>query len=468
MLKLYRQSLEEAGCFKDTFPKAFEATAKAIPGNIPYRMKVLMAATELIVYAGHLRKSIDWHGTSIPVNIISFLIGKSGSGKGMSIKNINNVLIDGYKKIDEHRETQARVVAIENAEADGKKAKEWRKYYSKPRSLKAGISTLQGMMKHLATLEAGKLGAGYLYVDEIGSELASNKDLAENIVALAVGYDTGEIAPKLLKDDTNQLDPIKNLPYSALLFGSPANIIYDEVVKKKFKEEFDTKLSRRSVFVFIKDKPKIPVFKSTAESREFFRKEFEEAEETITKLKPYFTSLVDSTTHVPLKVSREVEDLFSDYKGYNEWFAEEMSKQYPTSILHRQHLQWKSLKIAGALAILNGDNEINKGHFVEAVNFSEIYAKDMQEFEKELSKEPYEIFCDYMKTISQKGYASISVHKLKKMGFIKGAGAIQNKIIELVSLAKTYDDVNTYEVSNNYIHFYEGVEELTTERDELL
>ena len=59
------------------------------------------------------------------------------------------------------------------------------------------------------------------------------------------------------------------------------------------------------------------------------------------------------------------------------------------------------------------------------------------------------------------------MHKLRKMGFVKGNGSVQNKMLELISLAKSYDDVNHYEFSGGYIHFNEGVQETVQERDEL-
>ena len=237
MLEIYRESLTRDGCFIKEYPKVFEVASEVIPSNIPEKMRILMTASELTVFAGHLRKPIMWHGSRIPINIIAFLVGGSGAGKGKSVKSIGTILQPGLLKIDESREATAKLIATEDAEADGKKATEWRKYYSKPRDLKSAVSTLPGTMKHLAALEKGKLGAGYMYVDEIGSELVSNKDLSENIIALAIGYDSGEIAPKILKDDNNQVEGIKNLPYSALMFGSPINIIYDDIVKRKFKEE---------------------------------------------------------------------------------------------------------------------------------------------------------------------------------------------------------------------------------------
>jgi len=466
MLEMYKASLEEAGCFEKEYPKVFKAAAEVIPGHIPEKMRLLMTATELIVYAGHLRKPIMWQNSKIPVNTISFLVGGSGIGKGLSIKSIANVLKPGNAEIDKHRVAHAKAKAVEDAEADGKGAKDWRKYYSAPRSLKSAVSTLPGTMKHLAKLEEGKLGAGYMYVDEIGSELVSNKDLSENIIALAIGYDTGEIPPKLLKDDANQVEPIFNLPYSALMFGSPANIIYDPLVSKKFKDEFSTKLSRRTFFGFINEDIPKPKFDSIEESRAYDKAERERIEKAAVTLEPWFTSLVAATTHTPLEVEDEVADIFSDYQNYNEWYAETIPNQYPMTKLHRLHLQWKSLKVAGALAILENDDVIRKEHMVEAIRFSEMYAPDMHTFEVELEKEPYELFADYMQSISVNGMANISIHQLRKKGFVKGNGSPKNKMSELVDLARSYDEANKYEVSGDYIHFYEGVVN-DSDRDEL-
>lgn len=459
MLEMYRESLEAAGCFKKEYPTVIKSSMAAISGNVPEKMQALMTATELMLYASHLRKPIMWEGHTIPVNTISFLIGDSGAGKGRSVKSVRNLLKEGYELIDKAREQDAKAKAVEDAEADGKKATDWRKYYSKPRSLIPNVSTLPGMMKHLAALEHGKLGAGFLYVDEVGSELVSNKDLSENIIALAIGYDSGEIPPKLLKDDANQVEPIHNLPFSGLLFGSPANIIYDEPTKKKFKDEFSTKLSRRSFFCFSQDKPEKITFTNIDAARQAARDERERVQKVTEALTPWFTALVGATRQTPLEVETEVEDLFSDYHGYNDWYADSISKQHPMSALHRRHMQWKALKLAGAIAILENEETVTVNHYVQAINFTEMFAEDLENFEVELDKEPYELCSDYMRTTAENGYLNMSIHKLRKMGYIKGNGTPKNKLLELIDLMKTYDDSNKYEYSEGYIHFYEEAEE---------
>lgn len=467
MLEMYRKKLEESGCFKEELPDIIRVGVETVSTDAPYKMKALMIATELMVFASNLRKPILWEKSKIPVNTISFIIAGSGVGKDSSMKMIRKALEPAYLKIDAYREDHAKAKAVDDAVMDGKKEKDWRKYYSKPRDLFSGIGTLPGQMKHLATLESGKLGAGYIQVSELGSELQSNKDIAENIVALAVGYDAGYIPAKTVKDDTQQVDPIMNLPFSGLMFGAPDNIIYDETVKAKFKEEFSTKLSRRSFFSFSNETVSRRVFESTELSSQWARDTKAASFRAMEGLEPYLTSLVDHTTTTPLIVDPIVEDLFDLYKNYNEWYSDDMVKKHPMSILHRQHMQWKALKLAGALAILDGSLELTPKHYIGAINFSEIFADDLERFEIELAKEPYELFCDYMRSIATKGYANISVHELRKMGYIKGNGSVDNKMTELLGLARSYDDVNRYAYGEGYIHFYEEALDEQTERDEL-
>ena len=465
MIKMFKDKLIAAGCFKREYPGVVRIGMDTVSTNAPEKMKALMIMTELLVFTSNLRKPILWDKSNVPVNTISFIIAGSGIGKDSSMQMIRKALEPAYEKIEKYRLDHAKVQAVEDAEMDGKRATEWRKYYSKPRDLFSGIGTLEGQMKHLASLEAGKLGAGYIQVSELGSELQSNGNIADNIVALAVGYDVGYIPAKTIKSDENQVDPIRNLPFSGLMFGAPDNIIYDDAVKGKFKEIFSTKMSRRSWFCFSDEEVKEPEFKTIEAFTAYKRKVKGDAFAAMEKLEPYLTSLVDNTTRIPLECAQEIYDMFEWYKEYNTLYSKSMTKQHPISILHRQHMQWKALKLAGALAILDGSDTMELRHYVDAINFAEIFAEDLIRFEIELEKEPYELFCTYMQSVAEQGYANISIHKLRKMGYVKGNGSPQNKMIELIELARSYDDVNTYQYSEGYIHFYEGAAE--QERDDM-
>ena len=466
MHTMYEEALREVGALSPKLPKVFEAAEQVITRNIDSKMRALMTANELITFASHLRKNISWKGSSIPVNSIGILIAFSGEGKGVSLGAVQRILEPALVLIDRSREEDSKIRAVIAAEEAGKPETKWREFHSKPRPLIVAVSTLPGWVKVLNTLEEGNFGAGTLYVDEISSELVTSKDLPEIITALSIVYDAGKLPVKALKDDTNQGEPVNNLPVNALLFGSPYGILHNEIAKRKFIDEASSKLARRAIFCFSKEPPKLIEYKSIQESRDADRAETERVTATIESLQPWFTNLVQVVTHDDLDVEPGVEDLYSDYINYNKRLASLKTRLHPLSKLHRQHRQWAALKVAGAIAILEGESTITVKHYVEAINFVEMFTDDLEQFEIELNKESYETASDYMQAAAINGYFRMSIHQLRKMGFIKGNGSPKNKLAEFVELIKSYDDVNKYESDNGYIHFYEA-DELHQEHEEL-
>ena len=75
----------------------------------------------------------------------------------------------------------------------------------------------------------------------------------------------------------------------------------------------------------------------------------------------------------------------------------------------------------------------------------------MLNFEKELSKEPYELFCDYANNNLVDGKCFIGIHALRKMGFISPKGSPSVKIRELVQLATSYDPKGIYKYQEDGI-----------------
>jgi len=466
MHTMYEEALREVGALSPKLPKVFEAAEQVITRNIEPEMRALMTANELVTFAGHLRKNIGWKGSSIPVNSIGILIGESGSGKGRALGAIQKILEPAFVLIDRSREEQAKLQAVIAATEAGKPETKWKEFHSKPRPLTVAVSTLPGWVKHLNSLEEGYLGAGTLYVDEFASELASSKDLPELISSLAIVYDSGKLPVKAVKDDANQGKPVHNLPVSALLFGSPHGLIYNEAVKKKFIDEASSKLARRAIFCFSQKKAEHKIYDSIEESRNADKIEDERVSTTTESLRPWFENLVNITVKDDLGIDDGVESLFSDYYNYNQRLADTVSMLYPLTKIHRQHRQWAALKISGAVAILEGETSIQTRHYIEAINFVEMFTEDLEQFEIELNKESYELASDYMQKTAINGYFRMSIHQLRKMGFIKGNGSPKNKLAEFVELIKSYDDVNKYESDNGYIHFYEA-DELHQEHEEL-
>lgn len=462
MLDILKADLSPYNLFNGEVPIAIEKLSKAIPNaGIPSRMKALLAASELVLFASQFRRNIiHWNGSQIPINAISFSLAESGKGKDSSVNALRKCFRGGYDKINKLREAEAKQHAIKLAASDGvenpNSPKEWKKYYEDPTPLFVQPSTVEGFIQHLNSLDRAGIGSGYVYSGELGSELVSSKVIIENIQFLSETYDEGSKEVKVLKNKENQSKEIKNLPVSALFVGSQDNILFNNQIKEIFKREFSTKLARRSFFNFNPDKIIPPKYTSGAEliaarkGTEFNAiKVTNELEEGIEYLTDFHLPKVGEH----LAIDEEVIDLFILYERYNYEISETISTRFSISKLVRLHLQWKALKLAGAIAMFTMHDSITIDDYVQAIRFVELLDEDMLMFEAELSKEPYELFVSYMHSIAEEGQATINLHELRKREYIPKTGNSDSKIKELITLAAAYDTDGVYSVVDGGIHF---------------
>jgi len=464
MLDTLRTQLEEAGAFTGELPPILDKIVQAIPNrNIPLRFKQTVAVSELMLFASHLRRNIrHWDGGSIPTNSLAVILAASGEGKDSSIGAARKCFQSGYDQIEEAREEFAKEHAIQKASDAGSDMPhvDYVDHYVKPDELFAAPdSTIKGLHKHFNALEESGIGGGFVYSGEIGTELASGT-IGELLKYMAEVYDTGKKEVKLIGDKGEQLKPLISLPVSGLFAGSQAAILQDDAVKKLFKNEFSSKQARRSFFCFIQEI--IPDIDYTIGNEHLTPSQIADLmiademaiEDQALQARELINEGVAQITHAglakvgqDLEVSPEVRKLFISYKRYNKEKSLTISKLYPISTIVRQHLQWKAFKLSGALAIFDQSDTIEPEHYIQALNFCELLDADMALFETELVKEPYELFCSFMHAKAEESKdtkATVSLHVLRKMGYIPSSGASATKIAELVKLATSYDKHGIY------------------------
>lgn len=457
MSNLLEKTLDSQGVFEGNIPILIEHIANSMPSTtIPHRMKLAIAFSEAIRYASQFRKNILlWNNSSIPVNAITFCIAKSGASKDSSVNACRKCFDTSYKLIQDIREDSAKDSAIKKAKdadlEDYDKFPVYKEFLQPIPPFIVGVSTIEGLLQNIALHQDNSLGSSYLYTGELGAELASNPHIVDNIKAIAELYDEGNKEVKALKDYGKQTE-ISNAPVSAMFMGSQDNLLFDETIKRKFKNEFTTKLGRRSFFIYVdEDLPRddfddvkkiIEIGRKRDDNAQLHRNKASDTLETITKF-----WLDNEVSHI--EVSTEVRDLYIIYTQYNSELAYRIDPQFPIAKLHRQHMQWKALKTAGALAILDRCSEIKLEHFKAAIQYTENVANDIANFEKELVKEPYEVFVSYMKNNAIDGTSVVSLHTLRKMGFVPTKGIVRNKLTELVQLATSYDKYGSYFITED-------------------
>ena len=447
--------LKDEGAFTTEMHPTVLSAMDCISVEAPYKMKMAIALTELIAFTSHLRKPIRlMNGTEVPVNCISFILAKSGVSKDSSMNMVRDGLTKAYTLIDEVRKDDAIERARRKAVIEGKKEEMWQQFYVAPRELLAGLATQEGLMAHFASLESGKHGGGYIQSSEIGTELLTNGNMTDIIKTVAIAYDLGKIPAKIIKSDEHQTPAIKSLPVSALLFGSEDAILYEDPVKNKFRTIFSTQLARRSFpFNYNPTIPEQRQFESIPELVTFRAEQEEASIKAQVVLENLTVDLVKDTSVLSMPLSESAQALFYAYKEYNALEADMVSKLYPMTAISRRHKQWVALKVAGAFTILDGSEILSADSYLYAIRIVEFFSNDLQEFETELIKEAYELFVQYMQYIEEDGEAEMTIHQLRKMGYITTTGNPDAKVKELVTLASSYDAEGIYSADKTGIHY---------------
>ena len=462
MLDILEKEINSLNLFNGNIPEIIKAVTDSIPSrSIPYRMKLALAVSEIILYTSQFRINIKhWNDSIIPINSIMFCVARSGNSKDSSVKAARKCFDEGYKIINRKRTDNAIASAIAKATEAGYETPHtfasYKDFYIQPNPLFVAISTTEGFIQHLNDLSDDSFGSGYIYSGEVGAELASNVNLIENIKVLAELYDEGTKEVKILKSRENQSREVKNLPVSALFIGSQDNILYEDSIKRKFKTEFTSKLARRSFFIFVNEEIITNDFSSIQDMLKEERIVDDKAKEARIRVSNYIEDLTKVLLEYTTKyitVSEDVRDLFSLYKRYNEEVANTIDSQYPMTKLTRTHLQWKALKLSGALAIIDGRTTIELEDYRGAIEFVETINRDIHNFEKELVKEPYELFADYVRLYAINNEFTISLHDLRKAGFIPMKGQSSTNLNELVKLVNSYDKNGLYSLKNDEVHF---------------
>ena len=464
MLDILEKEINNLNLFEGNIPPIVTAIADSIPSNtIPYRMKIALAISEIMLFASQFRINIKhWNDSIIPINSIMFCIAKSGASKDSSLKAARKCFSGAYDIINNYRKEAAIHRAQEQAREAGNDLPDkfigYKDYYIPPNPLFIAISTPEGFIQHLNDLSKDELGSGYVYSGEVGTELATNPNMTDTIKLIAELYDEGSKEVKVLKARENQSQEIKNFPVSALFIGSQDNILYDDAIKHKFKTEFTSKLARRSFFIFVNKDVEEDTYASI---EDMIKKEKEAEDKSIANRKAVSKFITELTTDLlnrrgtTLTVTEDVRDLFTLYKKYNEAVAATIDNQLPISKLTRTHLQWKALKLSGALALMECSSTIDLNHYRAAIEFVELINNDVGIFEKELVKEPYELFADYVRLYAIDGKYSINLHNLRKLGFIPQKGQSNTHLKELIKLVNSYDSLGNYELYNDIITFKE-------------
>lgn len=429
--------------------------------SIPLSMSSLIANYTLANFVSQFQIKLLLDGSRIPCNMVGFVLAHSGASKDSTVTTQENAMSAGYNVIEQYRSDKAREQARARAmEVDGDESN-WHAHYKEPFPLTNSISTIEGLVSRLNAFAKDGIGMSSVYTGELGSELASNPNMTDNIKLIAMLYDIGEYKSKAIKDQERQDQEVKGMGMNALFVGSEDNIIMDRKISQTFKMEFITKLARRSMFVY----PTKEEFASCVVEYNSYE-DMKEKQETFEALanegKAYINSVsMDVATQLLDRENRliNIDDdalqAYKDYKMYTNALGNGLDYIHKSVQLEQLHRSWKMLKLAGVYALMDNEDSIKMKHISEAIYYVEKIGKYMGLYEEYASKEPYELLVDYFKTHPD---AKLGLHDLKKKGFLSGTSGINSKLQELTRLADSLAGSNGMIKQEGDILYYKPFE----------
>ena len=461
-MQVSKDYITKLGGFKPELPYIIDIMVKSVPEEVPRSLALIIVLSEVSTFISSWRNNILLNTPSkkiktlVPTNIYAFALSPSGISKDKTKNTIHKLLDGGYKELDKLIKANLVSNAKSQAIAEGDVEANYYAYMEQPIDPEFKFGTTAGVASQISELGTKQiLGCPTLVSSEIGSDLATRgEDLIKTFTILSDLYDLGTGKFDTVKSMEAKLKPVKHLPINFLVFGSEKGILMDSANKKKFKSFFNQQLARRCMFSFTTSVKK-KVLAETVEERRLAR----EHQDTV--IGGYYNTIYDVfeelgvwlPNNTNLFISKDVDIVFDEYLNYNELLSDTMSDTLPISKLARKHKQWLALKLSGIYALIDKKDIIEVPHYIDAINTVEILAPELELFEKELDKEPYEILDSYCINNINDSTCETSLHELKKMNFIEGRSGAEGKLKELVVLLNDYSKVGIYSIDGSKLIF---------------
>ena len=246
-------------------------------------------------------------------------------------------------------------------------------------------------------------------------------------------FDSGDKKSRALKDESMQSEEVTGMGMCSMFIGSEHNVLLDDVILKKFNNEFMTKLARRCFFNFPDFTYTEPDYSDIDDilSSEEDSREFQTANSIEIKDMAYSVAknLIDNDIN-NVMIDVDAERLYKIYKFHCKYKSEELVDE--TCVLEMLHRHWKVLKLAGVYAITDERNSISSQDIKEAISFAEMLDGELFKFIELSKRQHYEIVIDLLKLEDK-----LSIHDLKKRDLITGKSKPDSQVSTIIELANS-------------------------------
>lgn len=419
ILELAKRELDLHDCFLENRNKYADYFINVLSKDVPMSMAFVIANFTMATYVGHFHYKIELsEDNKVPMNLLAFVLAKSGAKKTSSVLKMEKMLAPGLSLIMRHREQKELALAREND--------------SQPRTLMPlsnALSTVPGLLQNLNNFKAEGIGLPNMVVDEVSTEIATNPDFIPNVQVAAQLFDDGDCKVKVLKDTEMQSEEVKGMGMSALFIGSEKGILDDPQVLRKFELEFISKLGRRCIFTYPEFEENVQAeFNSIDDYLNLETSDENEQNEYAEKIKQragaIAVKLLNNDVNF-MKVNDKALRLWKIYEAYCKALAMNIGEDFEAEKLEQEHRHWKMIKLSGAYAVWNEKDEITIQEVKEAIYAVELSGSDLKKFVLKAKREVYEMMLEYF----VKNTTPLSTHDMIKKGWIKKRSNLVDIII---------------------------------------
>jgi len=316
----------------------------------------------------------------IPVNTYAVVLATSGAGKGKSVNIIENDILKGFKDkfikelLPTVVEKNLAKLASERASISGLDPDEV--YNNLMREYKGtgpflfnfdgGTAAAIKQLRHKLLL-AG-IGAMNLEMDEVGANLSANIDMLNVFIEL---YDVGKVKPKITKNtqENKRNESIDGVtPANVLLFGTPSKLLDSGKTEQDFYSLLDMGYARRMIFAYM---PKISKEKVSAKDKLEMLRDKSSGLYVATLYKQFEDLVEESNTNKKLFVNDTTLLKLLDYQTYCEERADKLKEHQEMEKAELMHRYFRALKLAGAYAFVEGEDEVKLEHLQQAIKLIE-------------------------------------------------------------------------------------------------
>lgn len=425
-----------------------------------FRVMVVFFLTKCI---SALRVSVQTQDRGIiPINTYAIALAPSGAGKGYSVSALENNLLLPYAErllgevipvvAEETIHEFATKKALQNPLDDlGVIKDQLRDELARSGdylfSFDSGTVPATKQLRQKILMQG--IGSINLQVDEIGSNLVTSTELLNLFLEL---YDLGYAKDKLIKNTAeNARGTMKtgSSPANLLLFGTPSKLMDGGITEDNFFSFLETGYARRCLFAW--GHPSKPDEDISPEAL-YDQMLAQAGDDALANVRDRLQELcspdfANSAIRVPRATSVEL----LRYRLWCEKLAAEMGDHQELAKTELNHRYFKTLKLSGVYAAIDGSNIVTIPHLHQAMTLvEESGAAFARLFQRE---RPY---MRLGKFLAQAQQEMTHADLLDELPFYKGGNSSRNEMIQMASAWGYRNNIIIRKTMVDGIEFFKG------------